>query len=110
VIRISDLQEAIAECQGEKNPNAQTCIKLAAYYTILNQMTDKPKSFDEPLPVSYSAPPETTIDLTSGSEFAEVVNGRKTEDVMPLIDELVQTVAAIVPALYEAFIRKLKGQ
>ena len=29
-----DLQEAIAECQGKRNPNADTCIKLAAFYII----------------------------------------------------------------------------
>ena len=28
---------------------------------------------------------------------------------MPLIDELVQTVAAIAPPIYDAFIRQLKG-
>ncbi len=106
MIRIADLQEAIAKCQGEKNPNANTCIKLAAYYTILNQLTESPP--DEP--VSFLAPPENTIDLQSGSEFAEIVNGRTAESVMPVVDELVQTVAAVVPALYEAFIRKLKAQ
>ena len=105
MIRISDLQEAIAECQGEKNPNANTCIKLAAYYTILNQLTESPP--DEPINVSFSAPPENTIDLKSGSEFAEIVNGYPAEKIMPVIDELVQTVAAVVPALYEAFVRKL---
>lgn len=104
MIRISDLQEAIAECQGEKNPNAQTCIKLAAYYTILNQLTENPE------PVSYSASPENTINIQSGSEFAEIVNGRDASDILPLVDELVQTVAAIVPALYESFIRKLRSQ
>ena len=29
-----DLQEAIAECEGQRNPTANTCIKLAAFYTI----------------------------------------------------------------------------
>ena len=32
VIREDDVREAIAEMQGQKNPNANTCIKLAAYY------------------------------------------------------------------------------
>ena len=33
-----DLLEAIAECEGTPKPNANTCVKLAAYYTILNNM------------------------------------------------------------------------
>ena len=35
MITEQDLLEAIAECQGQRNPNANTCIKLAAYYIIL---------------------------------------------------------------------------
>ena len=38
MITEKDLQEAIAECQGERNPNANTCIKLAAFYTIRNEL------------------------------------------------------------------------
>lgn len=34
MIKLEDLEEAIAECQGQRNPNADTCIKLAAFYTI----------------------------------------------------------------------------
>ena len=107
MIRISDLQEAIAECQGEKNPNAQTCIKLAAYYTILNQLTELQP---EPALLTYSADQaETpTISINSGSEFAEIVNGQNAEKLMPLFDELVQTVAAIAPSLYNEFIRQIK--
>ena len=103
MIRISDLQEAIAECQGEKNPNAQTCIKLAAYYTILNQLTEPPA-----LPTYSADPPQNTVSLDSKSEFAETVNGRNAEQLMPLIDELVQTVAAVEPPLYDAFMRRVR--
>jgi hypothetical protein len=38
MITEKDLKEAIAECEGERNPNANTCIKLAAFYTILDNM------------------------------------------------------------------------
>ena len=38
-----DLQEAIAECNGERNPNANTCIKLAAFLTIQKEMFGKPE-------------------------------------------------------------------
>ncbi len=36
-----DLQEAIAECQGKRNPDANTCIKLAAFYTIKEHLFPK---------------------------------------------------------------------
>ena len=38
MITEQDLQEAIAECQGERHPNANTCMKLAAFYTIKNEL------------------------------------------------------------------------
>ena len=38
MITEKDLQEAIAEGQGQRNPNANTCIKLAAFLTIRKEM------------------------------------------------------------------------
>ena len=105
MIREQDLRDAIAECQGERNPDAKTCIKLAAYYTILDNIT--PKALPA---VSYDVPPENTISLQSGSDFSQLVNGRKVEDAMPIIDELVQTVEVIAPAVYQAFLRKLDNR
>lgn len=112
-----DLQEAIAECQGERHPNANTCIKLAAFYTIKEHLF--PDSQPDELQIlppsrsySFASPPEaveTTIDYTSDSEFGQLVNGRKTEDIMPLIDELVsEAVRVINPKLYDSFMRRLR--
>lgn len=100
-----DLHEAIAECQGERNPNAQTCIKLAAYYTILHELTDKP--IQPEYPVMYSADP-AGIDLQSDSEFAEVVRGRDPAGVWEIIDELMQTLSVVNPRLYASVMRKLE--
>ena len=33
-----DLLEAIDECNGARSPNANTCIKLAAFYIILDHL------------------------------------------------------------------------
>ena len=62
MITEQDLREAIAECQGQRNPNANTCIKLAAYYTILQNMTEK-KPDPDPAPMySFAGPKiENTI-------------------------------------------------
>ena len=55
MITLDDLEAAIAECEGERNPNANTCIKLAAYYTILNEKQGKPPVY------SYSAEPVSPV-------------------------------------------------
>lgn len=104
-----DLEQAIAECQGERNPNASTCIKLAAFYTIRNEMFGtKP---DEPS-YSYAPPPQPadtrTIDYDSGSEFAQVIHGRDAAEIWPIMDELMDTIHALIPKLYDGVLRKLQ--
>ena len=46
MITEKDLQEAIAECQGQRNPNASTCIKLAAFLTIQKELFGKSEQFE----------------------------------------------------------------
>ena len=43
MITEKDLQEAIAECIGQRNPNANTAIKLAAFYTIKRELYGEDK-------------------------------------------------------------------
>lgn len=106
MIKEEDLQEAIAECQGEKNPNANTCLKLASYLTILDH-----QKAEEPKQETYSyAPPqaEMLVDMSfSNTEFAEAVDGRHAEDMWRLMDELMSTIQVINPRLYNSVMRKL---
>lgn len=111
MITEQDLQEAIAECQGERNPNANTCIKLAAFLTIKEHLYPDAK---EPVPTySYAPPPveveNQIIDYESDTEFGRSVHGRDPREIWPIIDELVsEPVRALNPRLYAAFMRKLK--
>ena len=81
MITETDLQEAIAECQGQRNPNASTCIKLAAFYTIRRELFGEEKEAGR-LPVSpgYSYAMQTEsepmIENDSDSAFAQAINGR----------------------------------
>ena len=97
-----DLDAAIAECQGRRNPDANTCIKLAAYYTIKREMYG-----EEPEMYSYSPAPDGIIHMDSESEFARLVYGREQRDVFPVMDELMEALAIIQPRLYDAVLVKL---
>jgi len=118
VITEQDLQAAIAECQGERNPNANTCIKLASFLTIREHMFpqkgEELRLLPETRGYSYApepeeAPDEPVIDYHSDTEFGRLVYGRKVQDILPVIDELVsEAVMATNPRLYNAFIRRLK--
>ena len=95
-----DLQEAIAECRGVRNPTPNTCIKLAAYLIILDHMTERA---EEP---AYSTAPAPT--LPSGdSEFEQRVQGRDIAEIWPDIVSLVDAVRITNPRLYDSFILRL---
>lgn len=102
-----DLEEAIAECIGQRNPTASTAVKLAAFYTIRREMYGKQ---EEPATgYSFASQPEnySTVEINGDSDFARTIRGRRQEDVWPVVDELVQTVRAIYPRLYAAMMREL---
>ena len=105
MIRADDLKAAIAECQGERNPNANTCMKLAAYYTILKELEPDAVS-------SYSHDPapavKETVEYYSETEFGEAIQGKDFNSALSLIDELMTTLSAIQPRLYAGVMRRLK--
>lgn len=106
-----DLQAAIAECQGRRNPDAATCIKLASFYTIKDHLfPESPEKMGHGTQEQYSyapAPEADTVQIQSNSEFADQVNGKKPEDVWPVIDELMDTLRMVQPRLYTAVMQKL---
>ena len=114
MITEKDLIEAIAECQGERNPNANTCIKLAAFYTIRNEMFGKPEQLERAEDVhsySYAAPPVDTADrlhYDSGTDFSRAIDGRNPDDILPIMDELMSTLQVLMPRLYDGVMRKLQ--
>ena len=106
MITKNDLEAAIAECQGKRNPDARTCIMLAAFYTIRKEMFGEDK-YVEQISHSYAAPDRNIIEIDSDSEFAQVVNGRNQDEVLPVIDELMETLKIIQPRLFSAVLNKL---
>lgn len=64
--------------------------------------------FGEKPEYSFAPAPDSTIRFESESEFARAVNGRMQEDVFPLLDEMMATIRAVHPKLYNAVLDKLK--
>lgn len=110
MITQQDLQSAIAECIGTRNPDARTCIKLAAFYTIKEHLYPEGEDAAEsalPAPgYSYATEPGA-IDYDSGSDFSEMIAGRDPAEIWPIMDELMSTLRAMVPRLYDGVMRRL---
>ena len=114
MITEQDLQAAIAECKGKRNPDSSTCIKLAAFLIIQEHLYGTPSVSDTAtaLPAySYAAPPEqveTIIDYQSDTEFSAVIDGRRADDVWPVMEELMEVLRRTNKPLYNATIRKIQ--
>lgn len=118
MITLHDLDTAIAHCQGESNPNAETCKQLAAFYTIKQAMFGGGPAGEPGVvsPVasgySYAAEPTTQpkqqlINYKSGSEFSQAVDGVEADLVLDVIDELLGVLQATNPRLYRGVMDKL---
>lgn len=110
MITEQDLKAAIAECEGERNPNANTCIKLAAFYTIREHLFGEPT---QQTGYSFAADPAGStqaevIEYDSGTEFSEAIDGRPVDEVLEVMDDLMTTLHVVNPRLYVSVMRKLE--
>ena len=115
MITKQDLLEAIAECQGTRSPNANTAIKLAAFYTILDHLEDeqtdkKPETRSSQAVSSYSfaEPKSDAIRYSADSDFARAIDGRQADEILPIFDELMSTIKMTNERLYNGVMRKLQ--
>lgn len=106
MITENQLNEAIAEMQGQRHPDANTCLKLASYYTIKDKLfPEEQAQIDR---YSYSAPvAESMIGYSSKTEFGEAVYGKPVNDVMGAIDEIMTGLYAVNPHLYRRIMEEL---
>lgn len=109
MITLRDIEEAIAECQGQRNPNANTCVKLAAYYTIRRELLGEEKDAEQP---SYSyapAPDPDPVVVNDGNDdFARMVDGRDQAEIWPILNEAMDTLQIVMPKLYTAVMDRLR--
>lgn len=103
MITYEDLQQAITECQAEREPNSNTCIKLAAFLTIREILfSDKQPSGG----YSYDAPPPD-VSRETLSEFMAAVSRADKNEVWAVMDELMNTLHLINPRLYDGVMKKI---
>lgn len=106
MITEQDLREAIAECEGARDPNANTCVKLAAFYTIRDHLFPKTEVIDPPT-FTHSFESSPVAFYGSETEFAKNIKGIDTNVVLGLFDELMTALKILYPRLYDATMDKL---
>lgn len=108
MISEKDLKDAIAECMGERHPNANTCIKLAAYYTIYDHLyPSKAEQIEEIPKTIYQTVDEDIIADYGDSDFYRAISGKDAAEVWGIMNELMDTIQVINPRLYDGVMRQL---
>lgn len=105
MITEEDLNKAIADCQGQRHPNANTCIKLAAYLTIKDALYGE----EEVITPLYSFRGDPIRRYKSDTEFYKIAQKTDSERTMEVIDDLMSTIKATQPRLYASVMRKMRG-
>lgn len=106
MINLDELEKAIKHTQGEPNPNAYSCIKLAAYYIC---RAEELKKHDE----DYSFSPAVDIiepEYSSSTAFGRAIRGKDTAKVMAFLDNLISTsIQYTLPQMYADILRIVRA-
>lgn len=123
MITEQDLQEAIAECQGIRNPNANTAIKLAAFLTIQRELFGEETAQKAQVPPTYSYAPgpsqpepyfrqsgaePVTVGDHGSSDFLQAVRGKDPGAMWKAMDELMDTLKMVNERVYNSVMRKIR--
>lgn len=105
MINERELLAAIKQC--EKDPvTFSSCEKLAVYYTIYDHLFGA-RGYDERSSMSAYGSNEKIVIPTPSSEFLKAVEGKETQKVWAVLDELLSTIKIINPRLYDGVLRRL---
>lgn len=93
-----ELVDAIREC--EDSPSSyQNCQRLATFYTIYDHMFPPERQSE--------VRAEKVIEDYGKSDFLLSIGRKNAEKVWYIIDELMSTLQAVNPKLYEGVLRKI---
>ena len=98
-----ELLKAIDECQQEPITSSKRGT-LADLYIIYDHL------FGEPIQngYSYANKVENIIYTNGDTEFLATVNGKDTEKVMAIMDELMEATKTLHPRMYARVIEKIR--
>lgn len=106
-----DLEENIAELEGARDHSPQMCQRLASLYTIRRELFGEAEqtsgySFASmPAPVSEPEP----LDDYGDSDFLIAIRGKVPADAWHVVDDLMDTLKAVNPRVYDSVMRKMRA-
>lgn len=95
-----ELNDAIRKFEEADDPNSNTCITLAAFYTVRDHMFPTEN-------VQYSNASGAGGFYTSDTEFGKMISEKNPYAVMTVIDELMTTLNVLNPHMYTSVMDRL---
>lgn len=92
-----ELLDAVKECEANAN-NYSDCAKLATFYTLYDHLF--PNTAVERIE-------ETAVDKYGDTEFLTAIAGTDAKEAWALMDELMSTLKAMMPKLYNGVMVKI---
>jgi hypothetical protein len=103
MITEKELLQAIRECEAE--PITPSKIgKLADFYIIYDHLFGAPYEADYSYSNKVGNP---TIETSSDTEFLKAVNGKPSNKVWAILDEIMEVVKTLHPKMYDKAIDKI---
>lgn len=99
----TQLLDAIEELEAAPVVTFQNCEKLATFYSLYDHLYGDNKLRNSPEGVQ-----EVIIGRYGHSDFLEAVEGKEASSVWSILDELMDTIQAFNPRLYDATLNQLR--
>jgi hypothetical protein len=97
-----DLLTEIEQCQKEPITDKKFD-RLASCFVVYDHLFGRPMDSG----YSYENKVEKQIYTNGGTEFLEIINGKDTEKVMAVLDELMEATKTLHPRMYDRVIEKI---
>ncbi len=95
MLSLESIEQSITELES-RDTSFANCERLAWLYIVHDHLK------------GYNVSPEAIIEMNGSSDFIKMVNGKNPSKIMPVLDELMDAVKMLHPALYDAAMQKLK--
>ena len=104
-----DLLSEIDKYNAKADLTPNECIRLAAFYTILNCQYPIEQQAPQSMSMANEEPVEKPIHVDGNSDFFVAIDGRNSTEMWKLMDELMDAISVVNPKLYESVMRKINS-
>ena len=106
MLDIKELEYWISRYENEAD-KLDHVVTLSALYHVRDELAGKQQTERRASGYSRAAAAYDPLDVYGDSEFLQAVEGKEQADAWAVMDELMDTLAAVNPKVYDGVMRKL---